>query len=434
MKQLVEVNAQFPEKLAFLFQPARYKVAWGGRGAAKSWGIARALLILGTKAPLRVMCGREIQKSIADSVHALLKDQIAELGLSEVYQIQETRILGRNGTEFFFAGLRHNITSLKSVEGCDVVWVEEAQSVSKGSWDTLIPTIRKAGSEIWVSFNPDLETDDTYARFVLHPPPGAVVVKVGWQDNPWFPEVLRIEKDHLKTVDPAGYQHVWEGMPKSSITGAIYANELKKATEEQRITQVAWDRTRPVDTFWDLGFGDATAIWFAQALPNGTFRLIDYYENRGLTIADYVVELQSRKYLYGTDWLPHDSVDTMIHQRLAGGDKSRSIEQLLRAAGRKVRVAAKMSIHSGINAARTIFPQCWFDEAKCADGIQGLRHYQWKPDSANGTESAVPLHNWASHPSDAFRTMAVSIKTPASLEQRGEDQRSRISSSGHWAG
>lgn len=419
--------AEFPDKLQFLFEPHRYKVPWGGRGGTKSWAIARALLILGAQNPLRILCTRETQKSIADSVHKLLSDQIVLLGLQDFYTIEKARIIGRGETEFIFAGLRHNVNNIKSVEACDIVWVEEAQSVSKQSWAVLIPTIRKEGSEIWVSFNPDLATDDTYKRFVLNPPPNAKVVKVGWQDNPWFPEVLRIEMEYLREKDPAAYDHIWEGNCVSALEGAIYAAEIKVAEAEGRITTVSYDRTRPVDTFWDLGFGDLTSIWFAQSLPSGQFRLIDYLEDRGKTIEHYIIQLQNRGYMYGVDWLPHDAVDTIIHAKLAGsGDRSRSIEMLMRAAGRKVRIAPKMHVMTGINAARTIFPQCWFDAEKCADGLQALRHYQWGPISLSGVEKREPLHNWASHGSDGFRTMAVTIKQPvmerakAAVKQQAE--------------
>ena len=181
---------EFPERLAFLFEPARYKIAYGGRGGAKSWGFARALLILGAQRSLRVLCCREFQNSIAESAHALLSQQIDLLGLSSLYEVQEKRIYGATGTEFIFKGLRHNVASVKSTEGVDICWAEEARTISKSSWDVLIPTIRKPGSEIWISFNPELEEDETYKRFVKTPPTGAVVVKIGWRDNPWFPEEI----------------------------------------------------------------------------------------------------------------------------------------------------------------------------------------------------------------------------------------------------
>lgn len=215
------LRADFPEKLGFLFEPARYKVAHGGRGGAKSWGFARALLILAAQRKLRVLCARELQNSIADSVHKLLDEQISDLGLADFYTVQNTTILGANGSEFIFSGLRSNVSKVKSMEGVDVCWIEEAQAVSEDSWSKLIPTIRKASSEIWVSFNPDLDDDPTYRRFVVDPPPGAVVVKIGWQDNPWFPAVLRAEKDHLYARDPESAEHVWGGATRKNSEAQI---------------------------------------------------------------------------------------------------------------------------------------------------------------------------------------------------------------------
>src|SRR5690242_12113424 len=136
--------AEFPSKLKFLFQPKRYKVAYGGRGATKSWGFARALLIQGAQKKLRILCTREVQKSIKDSVHSLLADQIQALGFGHLYEVLQNEIRGKNGTEFLFAGLStQTIESIKSYEGIDRVWVEEARAVSKRSWSILIPTIRK---------------------------------------------------------------------------------------------------------------------------------------------------------------------------------------------------------------------------------------------------------------------------------------------------
>ncbi len=208
---MAPIRADFPAKLGFLFKPARYKVAYGGRGGAKSWGFARALLILAAQKRMRVLCARELQISIQDSVHKLLAEQVEALGLSALYGVQQATIRGANGSEFIFSGLKSNITKIKSMEGVDVVWVEEAQTVSDDSWSVLIPTIRKDGSEIWVSFNPDQDDDPTYKRFVVNPPPGTAAVEVGWQDNPWLPEALRAEKDYLYRVDPEAAAHVWGG-------------------------------------------------------------------------------------------------------------------------------------------------------------------------------------------------------------------------------
>jgi phage terminase large subunit len=179
------LRVQFPEKLGFPSEPHRYKVLCGGRGGIKSWSIAQHLLIEGAKRPLRIPCAQETMQSIRESVHELMEDQIARLGLQADYEVQKAEIMGRNGAVFTFHGLRdQSVHNIKSLEGADILWVEEAQNVSEKSWRTVIPTIRKPGSEIWISFNPELDTDDTYKRFVISPPPNAVVVKTSWRDSP----------------------------------------------------------------------------------------------------------------------------------------------------------------------------------------------------------------------------------------------------------
>jgi phage terminase large subunit len=218
---MTEVRAKFPDKLAFLFQPSRYKVAHGGRGSGKSWGFARALLILAAQRKMRVLCAREIQLSIHDSVHKLLKEQISELGLDDFYEVNQTAIRGVNGSDFLFSGLRSNITKIKSMEAVDIAWCEEAEKISEESWRVLIPTIRRPGSEIWVSFNPNEDTDPTYQRFVVKPPPDAVVSELNWQDNPWFPPELAKEKDYDYSVDPDAADHTWGGKTRNTSDAQI---------------------------------------------------------------------------------------------------------------------------------------------------------------------------------------------------------------------
>lgn len=230
----------YAPKFKGLFRPHRYKVRWGGRGGAKSWSFARALVQIAHSRKVRVLCARELQNSIRDSVHRLLVDQINELGLAPWFYVTRQSIVSMvTGSEFLFKGLRLNATEIKSTEGIDIVWVEEAQLVSDESWELLIPTVRKENSEIWVSFNALEETDATYLRFVprcltcakvfdtigdaeVHknalpehdvsfPPPDCDVVKVNWDDNPWFPQVLEYERAYMLKKDPAAYEHVWNG-------------------------------------------------------------------------------------------------------------------------------------------------------------------------------------------------------------------------------
>jgi len=221
-----------PFKLRCLAEASRYKVIYGGRGSGKSWSMARALLMRGARQQRRILCAREFQNSLADSVHRLLADQVEELGLSDLYTVGKSSIVGKNGTEFLFAGLRHNVSKIKSFEGVDIVWVEEAQTVSKKSFDVLIPTIRRPGSEIWVTFNPDLEEDDVWQRFIKSPMPGSIVQQLSWRENPWFPHVLCLEKDHLRARDLDAYQNVWEGQCRLQVPNALWKKEIFGANRE----------------------------------------------------------------------------------------------------------------------------------------------------------------------------------------------------------
>lgn len=411
-------DIDFPEVFRDIWKPARYKVFWGGRGGGKSWSVARWLLIEGAQKKLRILCARETMLSLADSVHRLLSDQIRAMGLDSFYTILKSTIVGANGTEFIFSGLRHNIQAIKSTESIDRCWVEEAQVVSNASWSLLIPTIRAEGSQIIVTMNPDLEEDASYQRFLVHTPPDAIVRKVLYSDNPWFPDVLEKERLFLKESDEDEYLHVWEGHCISMLKGAIYANELRRVDAEGRITRVPYDPTRPVDCYWDLGFHDLTAIWFVQSMPF-EYRLIDYLEDSAKSLESYIREMQSRGYIYGYDYLPWDLGG---HAKLMGS--GRSIEALLRAAGRKVRIVPKTpSVADGINAARTIFPLCWFDRERCADGLQALRRYRYGEIEKLGTPTRVPLHDMSSHGADAFRAFAVTAKPPAPPKPKLTDYR-----------
>jgi phage terminase large subunit len=429
--QPVEIVHEFPEKLAILRQPSRYKVLYGGRGGMKSWGIARQLLLDSYERKLLTLCTREIQKSVEESVYRLLCNQIEAMQLSDFYDIQKTKITGRNGSEFVFAGLRHNMNNLKSFEGADRVWVEEAVTVSKASWEKLTPTIRVAGSEIWMSFNPDLEEDYTYQHFVTDPPPDSQVLKIGWQDNPWFPDVLRQEMEDCKRRDYKNYLHIWEGQCKQAVEGAIFANELQKANEEHRITRVAVQPGIPVFTFWDLGESDNTAIWFAQ-IVGMEYRMIDYYQCNRQKMSHYVEVLAKRGYMYGDHYLPHDA----DHEQLAAQS---TIKAQLRKAitdnpalGKLVYVVPRIAKKSlAIDAARTIFDQCLFDKENTSDGLQCLRHSRYATNEETGRISKEPMHDIWSHGADAFMCMAQHFKKP-SLIAKKPDPYKRQASGGSW--
>lgn len=204
-----------PPAFQFLWERQRFLVLYGGRSAAKSWSIARVLLILSHETPLRVLCCREIQGSIRESAYRLLADQVHNLELDEDFEIQSDTLIGRNGTRFYFEGLRYNASKIRSYEGCDIVWMEEAQSVSDLSWETLLPTIRKAGSRFFISFNPMTRDDPVAKRFVESARPDVIAKKVSWRDNPFLSPEAVAEKDWLERTDLDAYRHVWEGEPRT---------------------------------------------------------------------------------------------------------------------------------------------------------------------------------------------------------------------------
>lgn len=404
-------KAEFPAKLSVLFEKSRYKVLYGGRGGAKSWGVARALLILAAKDPLRILCAREFQTSLKDSVHKLLCDQIQALGLETFYDVTQATIRAKNGSEFNFVGLKNNVANVKSYEGVDICWVEEAQTVSRSSWNTLIPTIRKEGSEIWITFNPELETDETYQRFVVHAPDNAIVRKINWNDNPWFPQTLREEKDALKNRDIQAYNNVWEGLCRVTVDGAIFADQMQQAEFDGRITKVPYEPSKPVHAVFDLGWADHTAIWFVQFVGMET-RLIRFIQDTQKTMTHYLATLQTFGYVYDTIWLPHDAQNKTL---AAAG---MTIEEIVRNAGFKTRVLDRVPVVDSINAARTIFPKCYFDRENCAEGLQCLRHYRYEVDPDTKQFSRNPLHDHYSHGADAFRYIGLMIQEPRKQRQR----------------
>jgi len=395
-------SVTIPEAFEGLLEPHRYKCYWGGRGSGKSWTFATVLVARAASQPLRILCCRESMVSIRESVHELIAQRIAAMGLQDQFSVGETSISHPNGSEFLYAGLRQNVAKVRSLEGIDVCWCEEADTILNRSWEVLTPTVRKDGSEVWISFNPQLETDATYQRFVVNPPRDSVVRHVSWKDNPWFPSTLRAEMEELRERDPDAFQHVYGGHCRYTLDGAIYARELREAQEEGRICSVPYDPIKPVSIYLDLGYHDQTAIWFAQHIA-GELRLIDYVEDSQRVFNSYLQQLQSKPYVYDTMWLPHDAKAKELRT-------GRSIEEIARAAGWRVRIVSKLSVADGINAARTLFPTMWFDRAACADGLQALRHYRYEVDAQTGQFSRSPLHDAASHGADALRACAVAMQ------------------------
>ena len=390
------MEVELPQKLDFLFQPSRYKVIKGGRGSGKSWGVAIALLLQGASKPTRILCTREVQKSIQQSVHQLLKDQIGRLGLAGFYEVLQTTIRGKNGTEIFFAGLSDmTVDSIKSFEGVDIVWCEEAQTISDRSWSVLIPTVRKEGSEIWITYNPELESDPTHERFVLNQPPECKVVDMNWSDNPWFPATLDMERQHARsTLKPEVYDWIWEGKCKPAVEGAIYFDEVSAAERDGRIREVPPDPLLKTHAIWDLGWNDKTSIVLAQR-AGSELRVVGYIEDSHRTLADYAAQLRAMPLNWGVHYLPHDGFSKDFKT-------GKSAQEILEVLGCTVEAIPNMHIEDGIRAARLVFPRVYFDKTKAAGLIECLKRYRRNISNKTG-EAGSPLHDQYSHGADAWR-------------------------------
>lgn len=398
---------KFPAKLQPLWTPKRYKVAHGGRSSAKSWGFARALLIQAFQRPLRILCTREIQKSIKQSVHRLLSDQIESMGLSGFYEILDTEIRGRNGSLFIFSGLSDQTAeSIKSYEGVDICWCEESQALSQRSLDILTPTIRKQGSEVWFTLNPELDTDAVFARFILDQPENAIVIEMSWRDNPWFSPEMEAERQEFLRQVALGkrtqdeYDNIWEGKCRAAVAGAIYHTEIVAAKTAKRLRNVPYDPLLKVHTIWDLGWNDCMSILLVQKQAS-EIRIIGYIEDSHRTYESYVQQLNEMKYRWGKDYLPHDG-------KAASAESGRSPREILKQLGRPVYwpCVPNIGVEEGIRAARQMFPRVYFDEVNAGQLFNRLSRYRRRINQQTQQPEA-PRHDENSHGSDGFRMLAV---------------------------
>jgi phage terminase large subunit len=398
-----------------LLDPARYKGAYGGRGSGKSQFFADLMVATAVRLPgFRGLCCREVQKSLKESAKRLIEQKIADHKLGHLFEVQEAQIKTPGGGVIVFAGLQdHTSESIKSYEGFDVAWVEEAQTVSQRSLNLLRPTIRKPGSELWFSWNPRRKQDavDLMLRGE-ELPSNAQVVQANWNANPWFPDELEQERLDCVRMQPEQYDHIWEGGYVSVADGAYFARCLAEAKTETRISKVAFDPLMTVRLFFDIGGtgarADACSIWPAQFIGR-EIRTRDYYEAVGQPLAAHINWLRSKG--YGPEraqiWLPHDG---------ATQDKvySVSYESALREAGYTVTVVpnqGKGAAAARIEAVRRLFPQIWFDEETTTAGRDALGWYHEKKDEQRGI-GLGPEHDWASHGADAFGLMAVAYEAP----------------------
>lgn len=397
----IDIPAQYIE----LLQPSqqwRHLVYKGGRSSGKSYQVALSRLILGSHKRLRGLCTREFQNSMDDSVKALLGDLVAKYGLKD-WQVLDKELRNvKTGSEIHFKGLHNNAQTIKSFEGVDWCWVEEAQSVSAESINTLIPTIRKKGSQIIWTYNPLTEHDpvkelveDAYRGkgncYVLHINSDAV-------EN-LLSDEIKAEREAMKENNPDMYAHVWLGQPLTAKTGTVFGKQLAQAEIEGRIGNVPYDGGAAVYTAFDLGVGDSTAIWWFQ-FAGREIHFIDYYESSGEDLGHYLSVLHNKPYNYATHYLPHDA-----RQRELQTGKTR-VEFFEQNGFHNVEVLRPTNFILGnddINLiARPAFSRVWIDREKCQRGLECLRAYHYEYDEKNKLLKSKPEHDWSSHASSAF--------------------------------
>lgn len=412
-----------------LYQPARYKGAWGGRGSGKSHDRAGALIddSLYERGLLSV-CIREVQKSLKDSAKRLLESKLTEFGLGEAdgFKVFTDRIQTPGDGVIIFQGMQdHTAESIKSLEGFKRAWVEEAQTLSSRSLNLLRPTIRAPQSELWFTWNPRLKTDAVDLMFRNgSPPTGAQCVKANWNDNPWLPKELEQERLDCLAYQPDQYAHIWEGDYITVSEGAYYAQALAEARNEGRITNLARDTLLPIVAYWDIGIRDACSIWVRQQRGE-RINVLAYYEAVGQPLGSHLEWLRKNGFGNAECVLPHDGVrrDAVTGLRFADH---------IQEAGFDVRVIenqGKGAAMRRVEAGRRVFPHLWFDQEGCQGGLDALGWYHERKDEHRNV-GLGPEHDWASHGADAFGLMCVDYEEPAARKSSHRE----FAGAGGWLG
>ena len=398
----MQVEIDIPQPFQELFEPTkkwRHYLYHGGRSSGKSTTVAIFLVTLATSKPIRVLCCREIQRSIKESVHRLLSDCIEKYKLPG-WTITDETLKNANGSEFIFKGLHGNEQNVKSTEGVDICWVEEAQSVSMNSIDVLIPTIRKEGSFLIWTMNRLSAQDPVWVRIAEKPDELTYIKQVNSTaiEKLLSPEIIA-EREKMRKDNPELFAHVWLGEPLTVTTGSIYGKQLAQAREDGRIGKVPYDGAAPVYAALDLGVGDSTAICFFQNVGQ-EIHFIDYYESSGEDLAHYIHVLANKPWDYRQIFLPHDAKARELQT-------GKTREEFFREHGYNNVTILRPSVHTygqdDINmTARPKFSKCWFDEKNCARLLECLAAYHYEYDDKNKLLKDRPKHDWSSHAADAF--------------------------------
>ena len=424
MSALVMETAEVFEPL---LAPARYKGARGGRGSGKSHFFAELAVDDAIRFPgeagegLRIVCIREVQKTLAQSAKRLIETKLIQhkLGERQGFKVFKDCIkLPGDGLAIFQGMQDHTADSIKSLEGFHRAWGEESQSLSAGSMTLLRPTIRwedearGLASELWFSWNPRRKIDPVDVMFRGgNPPTGSACVRANWSDNPWFPKVLEQERLDCLNNEPDQYDHIWEGGYVTTVAGAYYAKSLTKARAEKRIGVVPMDPLLTVRLFCDIGGtgarADSFTIWAAQ-FAGHQIRCLKYYEAVGQPLAEHLAWMRANDFApdRAQVWLPHDGAH---HDKVF----KVSYESAFRDAGYKVTVVpnqGKGAASARIEAGRRKFPAISFDETGCEAGLQALGWYHEKKDDQRDV-GLGPEHDWSSHGADSFGLMCLCHET-----------------------
>lgn len=396
-----------PECFMELFQPSkqwRHIVYYGGRSSGKSTQVALSILIRGAQKKIRVLCTREIQNSMQESVHRLMRDLIAKYAFLNTWSVQKEIIRNdKTGSEIYFKGLHNNEQNIKSFEGVDICWVEEAQSVSSDSIMTLVPTIRKAGSQLIWTFNRLTEEDPVWTEIVEPAEDETAKTYVRKVNSDEIEMVLsdeiKLEREKDREKNPELFEHVWLGEPLTSKTGSVFGKQIAIANEEGRISKVPYDAGTGVYTAWDLGIGDSTAIWFFQCVGK-EIHFIEYYEAAGEDLGHYIGVIQNKPYRYIKHFLPHDANAKELQSGMT------RVQFFQKQGIWNTQVLRPTNWQPGQDdidlIARPKFSTAWFDETKCKRGLECLRAFHYDYDKKNNNLKNKPCHDWSSHGSDAF--------------------------------
>lgn len=409
-----------PAKLVPVFLgPARYRGAHGGRGSAKTRSFAKMTAVRAYELSQAghtgvILCGREFMNSLDDSSMAEIKEAIHdEPWLEPFFDIGEKYIRTRDGRiRYVFVGLHQNLNSIKSKARIHLAWVDEAESVTETAWQKLIPTVREADSELWITWNPESKSSATHKRFRADKPSSSKIVEMNWRDNPFFPKVLNDERIEDEAKRPDSYAHVWDGGFVTVVEGAYFASQLTKAHAEGRIGRVSADPLMTIRLFSDIGGtgakADSFVFWAAQFVGR-EIRWLNYYEQQGQPIGTHLSWLRENGYTPSVAqiWLPHDgdTQDKVIDVSYASA--FRGVGYTVTVVPNQGKGAAKQRIE----AMRNRFPSMWFDADKCAAGIEALGWYHEKRDDDRGI-GLGPNHDWASHGSDAAGLGAICYTPP----------------------